>query len=193
MLKEATTILIVGLGNPGTQYENNRHNVGFTALDTIADAYSFPVFSKKDNALVSEGKIGTQKIYLLKPQTFMNLSGRAVQKFASFYKIPVTHTIVIHDDIDMEMEKVRVKQGGGHGGHNGLKDIDALCGNNYYRVKIGVGHPGARDKVAKHVLADFTTDEMIGIKLKLDKIADYLPLLLEGHKDEFSSKVNNDG
>lgn len=191
MLKEATTILIVGLGNPGAQYENNRHNVGFMALDAIADAYSFPAFSKKDNALISEGKIGTQKVYLLKPQTFMNLSGRAVQKFASFYKIPITHTIVIHDDIDMEMEKVRVKQGGGHGGHNGLKDIDALCGNNYYRIKIGVGHPGARDKVAKHVLADFTTDEMIGIKLKLDKIATHLPLMLEGSKDEFSSKVNN--
>lgn len=190
MFKQATTILIVGLGNPGTQYENNRHNVGFMAIDAIAQAYAFSPFNKKDNAVVAEGKIGSQKVYLLKPQTFMNLSGRAVQKFAGFYKIPVNHIIVIHDDIDMEMEKIRMKQGGGHGGHNGLKDIDALCGNNYYRLKIGVGHPGAREKVAKHVLEDFTIDEMIGIKLRLDKIVKYLPLLLEEGKDAFSSQVN---
>lgn len=155
------TYLVVGLGNPGQQYLLNRHNIGFMAIDVLnAQINSTQNFKSQFKAQYFETKINSQKIYCIKPQTFMNLSGQSVLPFSQFYKIPPEQIIVIHDDLDLDLGTIKIKQGGGHGGHNGLKSIDASIGQNYWRIRVGIGHPGNKNLVSSYVLSNFTTNEI---------------------------------
>jgi PTH1 family peptidyl-tRNA hydrolase len=148
------TYLIIGLGNPGAEYDNSRHNVGFATLDLLSDDWK-----KQGKSLISKIKIGTSDAILAKPQTFMNLSGNAVQELMAFYKIPLENMIVIHDDIDLKPGDLRTKIGGGAAGHNGLKNIDQMCGKEYFRIRIGVGHP--RDSETPQMdVADWVVNKM---------------------------------
>ncbi len=153
------TWLFVGLGNPGTQYALNRHNIGFMAIDVIADHIRSPAFKIKSNGAVSEttcqGTSESHKFYLIKPQTFMNLSARAVAPLMAFYKIPLDRLVVFHDELDLEEGRIKIKCGGSSGGHNGLKSLDQAIGANYWRVRIGIGHPGHKDAVTGYVLSNF--------------------------------------
>lgn len=152
-------LLCVGLGNPGQQYLMTRHNIGFMAIDAIAHSYDFPNFKKKFQADYSERRLGEKSIGLLKPQTFMNLSGASVQAAMAFYKLKPEQILVIHDDLDLIPGQIKVKLGGGAGGHNGLKSIDQTIGNNYWRLRLGIGHPGARHLVTPHVLSAFDNSD----------------------------------
>ncbi|MGB1909468.1 MAG: aminoacyl-tRNA hydrolase [Candidatus Puniceispirillaceae bacterium] len=152
-------MLWVGLGNPGRSYAGNRHNVGFMALDYLAEAYRFADWRQTKPAAETSGLVGTTKIRLLKPLSYMNRSGLAVAQMAKYYDIAPENILVFHDDIDLGAGKIRVKQGGGHGGHNGLRDIDRHIGKEYWRVRIGVGRPDGRQDVDKWVLSDFTKQE----------------------------------
>ena len=182
--------LIVGLGNPGLRYAKNRHNVGFVAIDAIARRYGFPAFRDRFKGELSEGAIGGEKRLLLKPQTFMNASGEAVLAAASFYKIPPSEIVVIHDEIDLRPGKLRVKRGGGSAGHNGLRSIDALLGADYWRMRIGVGHPGVKELVQPYVLQNFSAEEISDWAGPLiDAIAETLPSLLAGEAQTFMSEV----
>ncbi len=151
-------IIIVGLGNPGKNYDNTRHNVGFMVIDAIVKHFAFPAFSTKFSSFISSKIIFGWKITLVKPQTFMNLSGSAVAKVLNFYKLPLENLIVIHDDLDLNLARTKMKIGGGSAGHNGLKSIDQHVGNNYYRLRIGIGRPNTQD-VSSFVLSNFNTDE----------------------------------
>jgi PTH1 family peptidyl-tRNA hydrolase len=152
--------VLVGLGNPGEKYAFNRHNIGFMAVDSVAETYRFPHFKSKFSSLISEGNIGTHKVILCKPMTYMNLSGQPVRELIQFYKIPLDHVYVIHDDLDLEPGKIKVKVGGGNGGHNGLKSLDQNIGKDYWRVRLGIGHPGRdsenEDLVTPYVLGNFS-------------------------------------
>lgn len=181
--------LIVGLGNPGPQYHDNRHNVGFLALDLIQDIYKFPDFASKDNMLISEGTIAGQKIRLLKPLGFMNRSGPPVAHHAQFFKVPLDHVFVIHDDLDIEFQKVKFKFGGGAGGHNGLRSLDAHLGNDYGRIRVGISHPGHKDLVSHYVLSNFSKDEYEFLPFILTALADHLPTLLQGDESRYLSDV----
>lgn len=182
--------LIVGLGNPGKEYANTRHNAGFMAADALAAAYDFGVFKEKFDGLIAEGKIGGEKVYILKPQTYMNLSGNAVVKAAQFYKISPQNIVVIHDDMDLPVGKLKTKCGGGAGGHNGLKSIDAAITPNYNRIRIGVGHPLSRgDAVVNHVLSGFSKADAEVIKQEIDLVVDTIPILLEKGITEYSNKL----
>jgi PTH1 family peptidyl-tRNA hydrolase len=181
--------LIVGLGNPGAKYAHTRHNVGFMAIDRLAQDYGFSDFATKHHGLVAQGKIGTQSVLLLKPQTFMNLSGQAVQPLMAFYKITPQDIWVWHDELELPVGRVRVKTGGGHGGHNGLKDIDARIGQQYHRVRIGIGHPGVKSMVSSYVLSDFSqADSFIQDKV-LDALSDKAEALLTGDTDKAMNYV----
>ncbi|APE44289.1 aminoacyl-tRNA hydrolase [Sulfitobacter alexandrii] len=147
--------LIVGLGNPGAKYARNRHNIGFMALDRIAAEHGFPAWKGKHQGAVSEGRFGSLRAVLLKPETFMNNSGQSVQAAAKFYKIEPQDVIVLHDEIDLAPGKVKCKTGGGHAGHNGLRSLHQHIGPDYHRVRLGVGHPGHKDAVPGYVLRDF--------------------------------------
>jgi len=153
----------VGLGNPGPRYALQRHNVGFMAVDVIADMHSFGPVQTKFQGWVQEGRIGTHKVLLLKPATFMNESGRAVGEALRFYKLTTEALTVFHDELDIAPFKVKVKQGGGHAGHNGLRSIDQHCASlgapDYRRIRVGIGHPGHKDRVTGHVLGNFAKDE----------------------------------
>jgi PTH1 family peptidyl-tRNA hydrolase len=183
------TALLVGLGNPGKSYAGNRHNVGFIALERIADAYQLPAFKKKFSGLLSEGRIKNRHVLLLMPQTYMNLSGESVAAAANFYKIPPENMIVFHDELDLPLAKIRVKQGGGHGGHNGLKSIDAHLGKDYHRVRIGIGHPGGKDLVSDYVLSDFSKAERAQVDALLADITHHIALLLTGDAAGFMNKL----
>ncbi|MDG1680068.1 MAG: aminoacyl-tRNA hydrolase [Tateyamaria sp.] len=148
--------LIVGLGNPGTKYARNRHNIGFMALDQIASDHGFSAWKSKHQGVIAEGNFGLEKIVLLKPATFMNKSGDSVGSAMRYYKLKAEDVIVIHDEIDLEPAKVRWKSGGGHAGHNGLRSLHAHIGQEYFRVRLGVGHPGHKDAVSGYVLKDFS-------------------------------------
>ena len=179
--KTVTIELIVGLGNPGSQYEQTRHNAGFWFVDEIArlKGAQFRPESKFSGELckvVLEGR----DIWLLKPDTFMNRSGLAVHKLASFYKIPVEHILVAHDELDLPPGTARLKSAGGHGGHNGLRDMIAQMGKDFHRLRIGIGHPGHRDRVADYVLHRASKDEQISIENSIDDALRVLPLLAEG-------------
>jgi len=152
-------MLWVGLGNPGSSYAKNRHNVGFMALDYLAEAYRFADWRQTKPAAETSGLVGTTKIRLLKPLSYMNRSGLPVAQMAKYYDIAPENILVFHDDIDLGAGKIRAKQGGGHGGHNGLRDIDRHIGKEYWRVRIGVGRPDGRQDVDKWVLSDFTKQE----------------------------------
>ena len=182
--------LIIGLGNPGKEYAGNRHNIGFMALDQVADAYRFSAWTKKFRGMLCEGTIDGKKVLLLKPQTYMNLSGESVAACAQFYKIPPENIIVLHDELDLPLLKIRVKKGGGNGGHNGLKSIDAHCGKDYWRVRLGIAHPGDKDAVSDYVLSDFSKAEQKQVATWMDAIATHLPLLLAGNEAEFMNKCH---
>jgi PTH1 family peptidyl-tRNA hydrolase len=182
--------LITGLGNPGKQYEQNRHNIGFMVIDEIARSYGFSSFKSKYQGLVSEGTIKGQKLVLLKPQTYMNLSGQSVGAAAKFYKIPPSQIIALHDELDLAPGKMRVKKGGGNAGHNGLKSMQAHLGTpDFVRVRLGIGHPGDKDRVSGYVLSDFAKNEQNWLNLLIGAVSDYLPLLINGQDTEFMSKV----
>ena len=182
-------LLIAGLGNPGSKYENNRHNVGFMAVDAIAHRHSFSPWSKKFQGLVAEGRIGGEKVLLLKPQTFMNLSGQSVGEAMRFHKIEPSQLIVLYDELDLPPGKVRVKTGGGAGGHNGIRSIDAHCGKEYRRVRIGIGHPGIKEMVTHHVLGDFAKADHEWLDPLLDAIAAEIDMLAAGDDNGFMSKL----
>lgn len=182
-------LLIAGLGNPGSKYENNRHNVGFMAVDAIARRHSFSPWSKKFQGLVAEGRVGGEKVLLLKPQTFMNLSGQSVGEAMRFHKIELSKLIVLYDELDLAPGKVRVKTGGGAGGHNGIRSIDAHCGKEYRRVRIGIGHPGIKEMVTHHVLGDFAKADHEWLDPLLDGIAAEIDKLAAGDDNGFMSKL----
>lgn len=162
--------LIVGLGNPGRDYVDTRHNAGFWAIDTLAKKFDVTcALEQKYHAEVARIKLGSYDVYLLKPQTYMNLSGKSVQSFASFFKISPEEILVIHDELDFAPGIIKLKQAGGNGGHNGLKDIDRAIGKNYWRLRVGIGHPGHANKVVGFVLNRPTLDEKFAIELALTK------------------------
>ena len=180
--------LLVGLGNPGSQYEGNRHNIGFMALDAIARAHSITQFRSKHGGLLAEGNIGGEKVILLKPQTFMNRSGDSVQQVAQFYKIAPADIIVLYDELDLAPGKVRVKVGGGNGGHNGLRSIDPQIGTGYKRVRLGIGHPG-KEFVTHHVLGDFAKADSDWVTPLLDAVGKHAGMLLAGDDNGFMNKL----
>lgn len=182
--------LVIGLGNPGAEYARNRHNIGFMAVDEIVRRHSFGPFRAKFQGLFSEGQIGGRKVLVLKPQTYMNLSGQSVAAAARFLKIPVEDIIVLHDELDLPPGRVRVKRGGGAGGHNGLKSIDSHLGQNYRRVRLGIGHPGDKAKVSGYVLHDFAKADESWLAPLIDALADSLPKLLQGDEPGFMNKVS---
>ncbi len=182
-------LLVVGLGNPGAGYANNRHNIGFMAVDEIVRRHSFSPFRSKFHGDLAEGKVGGEKILALKPMTYMNDSGRCVQAAMSFYKIPPQNVIVLHDEIDLAGGKVRVKRGGGHAGHNGLRSIHSHVGSEYARVRLGVGHPGDKDKVAGHVLKDFAKSERDWVDRLIEGVGEHFQFLADGDDSTFMSKV----
>ncbi|MBQ9034643.1 MAG: aminoacyl-tRNA hydrolase [Alphaproteobacteria bacterium] len=183
--------LVVGLGNPGAEYAASRHNVGFMAADELHRRYNFSPFKAKFDGLIAEGTIEGEKIYLLKPQTYMNLSGNSVVKTAHFYKILPQNIVVIHDDMDLPVGKIKAKIGGGSGGHNGIKSIDAAISPNYNRIRIGVGHPADKsgDNVANYVLSGFNKADKQNVEHNIDIAADLLPVLLTKGIAEFSNQL----
>ena len=182
--------LLVGLGNPGAKYEKNRHNIGFITADQIAADYSLPSFRKKFDGLITEGRIGEEKVALLKPETYMNESGRSVGQAVRFYKVTPSRIIVFYDELDLPPGKVKVKKGGGSGGHNGIKSIDAHLGKpDYWRVRLGIGHPGDKDRVSGYVLSDFAKAEMAWVPGWIEAVSKYVPLMLEGKDSEFMTRL----
>jgi peptidyl-tRNA hydrolase, PTH1 family len=181
--------LFVGLGNPGQDYASNRHTVGFMAVDAIAAAHGFSDWRKRFNGLVAEGRLGTEQVLLLKPQTFMNASGRAAGEAVRFYKLNPGGVVVFHDELDLAPGKIRVKTGGGVAGHNGLKSMTAHIGNDYARVRIGIGHPGQSDRVKGYVLHNFAKADRAWLEPLLAAIAAEAPYLAEGTFDKFQSRV----
>ncbi|AQX20077.1 aminoacyl-tRNA hydrolase [Bartonella sp. WD16.2] len=183
-------LLIAGLGNPGLSYQNNRHNIGFMAVDAIHQFFSFSPWSKKFQAEISNGLINGEKILLIKPQTFMNLSGQAISQTLRFYKLELNNFIVFYDELDLPPGKVRVKIGGGSGGHNGIKSIDSHCGNNYCRVRLGIGHPGPKELVHQHVLGNFTKSDQEWLLTLLNTIANNIATLIKGDVNQFMNKIS---
>ena len=188
-MPEKTMLVFAGLGNPGAKYENNRHNVGFMAADAIARRHSFSPWSRKFQGLISEGTLGGEKILLIKPQTFMNLSGQSVGEALRFYKLEPSALTVFYDEIDLAAGKLRIKVGGGSGGHNGIRSLDQHVGNAYRRVRIGVGHPGVKEMVHGHVLGDFAKADREWLDVLLDAIADDAGLLAKGDDSSFMNRV----
>lgn len=183
--------LVVGLGNPGAEYAASRHNVGFMAADEIYRRYNFLPFKAKFSGLIAEGKINGEKVYLLKPQTYMNNSGNSVVQAANFYKILPQNIIVIHDDMDLPTDKIKAKIGGGSGGHNGLKSIDSCITPNYNRIRIGIGHPQnkSEEAVVNHVLSKFSKADSQNIEADIDVVTDLLPVLIAKGVAEFSNQL----
>jgi PTH1 family peptidyl-tRNA hydrolase len=181
--------ILVGLGNPGSKYERNRHNVGFMAIDAIASRYGAGPWRRRFQGQAAEVDIERMKYLLLKPETYMNESGRAISEAMRFYKMSPADVIVFHDEIDLEPGKLRVKFGGGHAGHNGLRSVSAHLGNDYQRVRIGVGHPGHRDAVSHYVLHDFAKADSAWLEPLIDGIARGVPHLLTGNDAKFMNEV----
>ncbi len=184
-----TPFLLIGLGNPGSEYSGNRHNIGFMAVDRIAADYGFSKPAKKFGGSICEGVIGKQKVYAFKPLGYMNTSGGPAAEAARFYKIPPDHIIAIHDELDLPLGKLRVKRGGGNGGHNGLKSLDAHLGKDYLRIRLGIGHPGDKDMVTDYVLSDFRKAEKPMVELMIGEISKHIGLLLQGDEAKFMSKI----
>lgn len=181
--------LIVGLGNPGAKYARNRHNIGFMALDEIAAAHGFSPWRSKFQGQVSEGRLGSEKVILLKPETFMNLSGQAVGEAMRFHKLTPADVIVFHDEIDLAPAKIRCKTGGGHAGHNGLRSIHAHIGAEYHRVRMGVGHPGHKDAVPGFVLRDFPKADAEWLDDEMRGISDGIAYLVDGDSPKFLNAI----
>ncbi|MGE0500121.1 MAG: aminoacyl-tRNA hydrolase [Rhizobiaceae bacterium] len=183
-------LVFAGLGNPGQKYANHRHNVGFMAADAIARRHSFSPWSRKFHGEIAEGRIGGDKILLIKPLTFMNLSGQAVGEALRFYKLGPDALTVFYDELDLAAGKVRVKTGGGAGGHNGIRSLDQHVGANYRRVRIGIGHPGVKELVTGHVLGDFAKADRDWLDPLLDAVADNADLLAKGDDNGFMNKAS---
>ena len=184
--------LIAGLGNPGERYKNTRHNLGFMAIDEIALKLNVMQFVNKFHAEFTSLQVENYKILLLKPQTFMNNSGIAIRECAAFYKIPPQDILVIHDELDLETGKIKIKIGGGSGGHNGLKSIDQNIGNNYYRLRFGVGKPEHKSQVSDYVLHSFNHDEIEIVSRGIKFISNNLGLLLNSNYDNFLNNYANE-
>jgi PTH1 family peptidyl-tRNA hydrolase len=184
-----TPLVVAGLGNPGPMYETHRHNAGSLALQGIAQRWCFPSFVNKKNFELSAGLIDGRKVFLLRPLTFMNDSGRAVSLCANFYKLPPEAFLILHDDIDLPFGTIKLKQGGGNGGHNGLKSIDSVLGPAYWRLRIGVGHPGHKDLVVPYVLSPFSKDEKEILASVFATVAEHLPLFARGETTLFVQRA----
>ncbi|HUI95316.1 MAG TPA: aminoacyl-tRNA hydrolase [Xanthobacteraceae bacterium] len=182
--------LVVGLGNPGTEHVGNRHNIGFMVVQEIARRHGFPPWRRRFQGVATEGSIGAERVLLLLPGTYMNESGRAVGEAAHFYKLPLADIAVVHDELDLPPGKVRVKAGGGIAGHNGLRSITAHVGNDYRRVRVGIGHPGDKSLVYRYVLSDFAKAERPWVEALTQVIADNAGLLARGDDATFQNKVH---
>lgn len=182
--------LFAGLGNPGDKYARNRHNIGFAVIDAIADEYGFPPFKAKFQGLISEGRVEGEKVALLKPETYMNESGQSIGKAAKFYKIKPKRIVAFHDELDIAPGKMKVKQGGGVAGHNGLKSMRAHLGTaDFLRVRIGIGHPGDKNRVSGYVLSDFAKAEQDGMARMVEAIAGHVGLLVQENEGDFMTRV----
>ena len=183
-------LLWVGLGNPGPEHARQRHNIGFMAADAIARRHGFPPWRKRFKGEASEGRIGAAAVMLLKPMTYMNASGDSVQAAAAFHKIPPDRVTAFHDELDLAPGKLRVKQGGGTAGHNGLRDMQRAFGSpGFQRVRIGIGHPGHKDRVTGHVLGTFAKEDAGWVARLLEAIAEAAPLLADGQAEPFMTRV----
>jgi len=183
-------LLIAGLGNPGARFARNRHNFGFMALEAIAAQHRIGPFRARFQGALAEGVIGGERVALLAPQTYMNESGRSVGEAARFYKLDVGEIVVLHDELDLAPAKMRVKVGGGNAGHNGLRSISAHIGNDYKRVRLGIGHPGDPDLVHPFVLGDFTKAERPWVEALCEAVARFADLLAQGKDATFQNKVH---
>jgi PTH1 family peptidyl-tRNA hydrolase len=183
-------LLFVGLGNPGAKYAGNRHNIGFMAVDAIAKRHGLQPWRRRFQGVAAEGPIGGVRVQLLLPGTFMNESGRAVAEAMHFYKLSLSDIVVFHDELDLPPGKVRVKAGGGVAGHNGLRSITAHVGNDYRRVRLGIGHPGVKDLVHSYVLSDFAKSERDWVATLTDVVADNAELLARGEDASFQNKIH---
>ena len=181
--------LFVGLGNPGAKYAGNRHNIGYMAVDRIAADHGFAPWRAKFQGSLSEGRLGTERVVLLKPETFMNLSGQSVGEALRFYKLDPSNVVIFHDELDLAAGKVRLKTGGGHAGHNGLRSIHAHLGDAYGRVRLGIGHPGHKDRVSGHVLSDFAKADADWLDDLMRGISDGAAFLAEGDGARFLNAV----
>ena len=186
--------MIVGLGNPGSEYKNTRHNAGFWFVDSLANSFRSPFrVEKKFHGEIAKIHLAGQDVWLLKPDTFMNESGRAVQALAQFYKIDLKNIMVAHDELDLEPGISRLKQGGGHGGHNGLRDIiSKMGGNGFARLRLGIGHPGDRNKVTSHVLKKVSTDDKIEVERAIERTMQVLPDIIDGNLQKAMNELHRD-
>jgi PTH1 family peptidyl-tRNA hydrolase len=183
-------LLWVGLGNPEPQMARQRHNIGFMAVDEIARRHGFSPWRQRFKGLVAEGMVGGEKILALKPLTYMNLSGEAVQQAQAFYKLPVDAITAFHDELDLAFGKLRIKRGGGAAGHNGLRSMDKMLGSpEYWRLRLGIGHPGSKERVTGHVLGDFAKVEQALLDAFLDAVAVTAPLLAAGRVEDVMTQV----
>jgi len=183
-------LLWVGLGNPEPGMARNRHNIGFMALDVIADRHGFSPWRQRFKGVVAEGNVGGEKVLALKPLTYMNASGESVQAASAFFKLPADAVTAFHDELDLAPGKMRVKRGGGAAGHNGLRSMDRMLGTpDYWRVRLGIGHPGSKDRVTGHVLGNFAKTDEDWLTTMLAAVADAAPLLAKGRPEEFMTKV----
>lgn len=182
-------LLLVGLGNPDKEYEGTRHNIGFDIIDCVSRDYQFGAAKSKFRGQLRSGEIDGYKILALKPMTYMNNSGISVNETAGFYQIPLSNIYVFHDDLDLELGRVKVKTGGGNGGHNGLSSLDEHISNEYTRIRIGIGHPGNKDMVTDYVLSKFKKPEKAIVDAVITNVSEHLPFLLNNHPDKFMSKI----
>jgi PTH1 family peptidyl-tRNA hydrolase len=182
-------LVIAGLGNPGSQYAGNRHNIGFMAVDAMHRRHNFSPWSKKFRAEISEGELAGEKVLLIKPQTFMNLSGESVGEAMRFYKLQPSDLVAIYDELDLIPGKARLKTGGGHGGHNGIKSLDAHCGREYRRLRLGIGHPGIKEMVQNHVLGDFAKSDHVWLDPLLEALADNADMLVRNEDSQLMNKL----
>ena len=180
---------LVGLGNPGSGYANNRHNLGFMTVDALADRYGLGAWRTKFQGHIAEGNLGGDNVVLFKPMTFMNESGRALNEAINFYKYSLDDVLVFFDEIELAPGKIRVKQGGGHAGHNGIRSLISHVGADFWRVRMGVGHPGHKDRVSGYVLQDFAKADRDWVNALVDASVDATPLLIEGDHNRFMTNV----
>lgn len=183
-------LLFVGLGNPGARYAGNRHNIGFMAVEAIAKRHGFAPWRRRFQGVATEGSLDGKKTLLLLPGTFMNESGRAVAEAANFYKIGLNEIVVLHDELELPPGKVRIKTGGGNAGHNGLRSVSEHMGNDYKRMRIGIGHPGNKDLVHSYVLSDFAKAERPWVETLCDAIADNAGILARDQDSSFQNKIH---
>jgi PTH1 family peptidyl-tRNA hydrolase len=182
--------LFVGLGNPDPKHKNNRHNIGFMIIDNLNKRFNLSKQKPKFKGLLTNGEISNKKLILVKPLTFMNNSGTCIREIQDYYKIDAKNVFVFHDDLDLDIGKIRSKIGGSSGGHNGIKSIEDTIGSNFYRIRFGIGHPGQKELVDSHVLNDFDLDEIEIVNVSIQKLLDNIHLLIERDLDNFSSKSN---